>query len=251
MGAGAHSRPGSIPRRELVYALTYGSPTSVKTDMTIRSRLLLLVLALSLAPCATATPKIQLFALFKDKAIIMIDGSRRVLARDQTSPEGLKLLATDTQRELAEVEFNGRRETLRLGVISSAGFGETKDAGRVTLYADRSGFFYSDGRINDIAVRFLVDTGANTIALNSRVAERIGLDYKRTGRRGIASTAGGMVPMYSIRLTSVTVGNITLHNVEAGIIEGNHPVDVLLGMSFLGRLDMRRDGDRMELTKRY
>ncbi len=60
-----------------------------------------------------------------------------------------------------------------------------------------------------------------------------------------------MVPMYSMRLTSVTVGNITLHDIEAGVIEGDHPGDVLLGMSFLGRLDMRRDGDEMELTKRY
>ena len=231
--------------------MDYGPPTSVNTDMTLCSRVLLLVLALSLAPCAVATPKIQLFALFKDKAIIMIDGSRRVLAREQTSPEGLKLLATDTQRELAEVEFNGQRETLRLGVISSAGFGEARDSGRVTLYADRSGFFYSDGKINGSAVRFLIDTGANTIALSSRVAERIGLDYKGKGRRGVASTAGGMVPMYSMRLTSVTVGNITLHDVEAGVIEGDHPGDVLLGMSFLGRLDMRRDGDEMELTKRY
>lgn len=219
--------------------------------MSIRLRLLLLALAVCLVPCAAAAPKVQLFALFKNKAIILIDGARRVLARGQTSPEGLKLLATDTQRELAEVELNGRRETLRLGVVSSTGFGEAKDTGRVTLYADGSGFFYSDGRINDIAVRFLVDTGANTIALNSRIAERLGLDYRRNGRRGVASTAGGLVPMYSIRLTSVTVGSITLHDIEAGIIEGDHPVDVLLGMSFLGRLDMRRDGDKMELTKRY
>jgi aspartyl protease family protein len=219
--------------------------------MTIRLRLLLLALAVSLVPYAAAAQKVQLFALFKDKAIILIDGSRRVLVRGQTSPEGLKLLATDTQRELAEVELNGRRETLRLGVVSSAGFAEAKDSGHVMLYADRSGFFYSEGKINDTAVRFLIDTGANTIALNSRIADRIGLDYKRKGRRGVASTAGGVVPMYSIRLASVTVGSITLHDVEAGIIEGDHPVDVLLGMSFLGRLDMRRDGDKMELTKRY
>lgn len=219
--------------------------------MSIRLRLLLLALAVSLVPCAAAAPKVQLFALFKDKAIILIDGARRVLTRGQTSPEGLKLLATDTQRELAEVELDGRREMLRLGVVSSTGFGEAKDSGHVTLYADRSGFFYSDGEINNTAVRFLVDTGANTVALNSGMAKRIGLDYKRNGRRGVASTAGGLVPMYSMRLTSVTVGSITLHDVEAGIIEGDHPIDVLLGMSFLGRLDMRRDGDKMELSKRY
>lgn len=197
-----------------------------------------------------AADKIQLFALFKDKAIIKIDGARRVLARGEMSPEGLRLLATDTLLEVAEIELNGRRETLKLGVVSAVGFADAKTSGNVTLYADR-GFFYSDGKINGAPVKFLVDTGANAVALSSQAAKRIGLDYKREGRRGIASTAGGMVPMYSIKLESVTVGDITLYNVEAGVIEGDHPTDVLLGMSFLGRVDMKRDGDKMELTKRY
>jgi aspartyl protease family protein len=216
-------------------------------------RLTTLLLLATIAPAAPILPaaeKIQLFALFKDKAIIKIDGARRVLARGETSPEGVKLLATDTLQEFAEIELDGRRETLKLGAVSAVGFADPKQSGNVTLYADR-GFFYSDGEINGAAVRFLVDTGANAVALSSQAAERIGLDYKRTGRRGIASTAGGMVPMYSIKLDSVTVGDITLHNVEAGVIEGSHPTDVLLGMSFLGRVDMKRDGDKMELTKRY
>ena len=67
----------------------------------------------------------------------------------------------------------------------------------------------------------------------------------------MASTAASMVPMYSVKLDSVTVGDITLYNVGAGVIEGDHPTDVLLGMSFLGRVEMKRDGDKMELTKRY
>jgi aspartyl protease family protein len=212
--------------------------------------LFLLVTITLTAPSLFAAEKIQLFALFKDKAIIKIDGARRVLARGETSPEGVRLLATDTLLEVAEIELDGRRETLKLGVVSAAGFADPKTSGNVTLYADR-GFFYSDGKINGAPVRFLVDTGANAVALSSQAAKRIGLDYKRKGRRGIASTAGGMVPMYSIKLESVTVGDITLYNVEAGVIEGDHPTDVLLGMSFLGRVDMKRDGDKMELTKRY
>jgi aspartyl protease family protein len=219
--------------------------------MTARlTTLFLLVTIASVTPSLLAAEKIQLFALFKDKAIIKIDGARRVLVRGETSPEGVRLLATDTLHELAEIELNGRRETLKLGAVSAAGFAEPKGSGNVTLYADR-GFFYGDGKINGAPVRFLVDTGANAVALSSQAAELIGLDYKRKGRRGIASTAGGMVPMYSIKLDSVTVGDITLYNVDAGVIEGSHPTDVLLGMSFLGRVEMKRDGDKMELTKRY
>jgi aspartyl protease family protein len=205
----------------------------------------------ALSSTASAAQKLKLFALFQDKAIIKIDGTKRLLAAGETSPEGVKLIATDTHKELAEVEISGQRTTLRLGVISSAGFGQAKASDSITLWADRGGFFFSDGSINGAAVKFLIDTGANTIALNSRTAERIGLDYKRLGRRGLASTAGGMVAIYGLTLDSVSVGGITLYNVDAGVIEGDHPVDVLLGMSFLGRLNMTRDGDKLELTTRY
>lgn len=213
---------------------------------------LLTVAVMSMLPTwLGAVEKITVFALFENKAIIKIDGVRRVLAAGETSPEGVKLIRTDTEREFAEIEIEGQRETLRLGVVSSGGFDQDNASNSVTLWADRGGFFYTPGSINGVTVRFLVDTGANTIAMNSHTAERIGLDYKRHGRRGMAGTAGGFVSMYSIRLNTVTVGGITLHNVDAGVIVGSHPTDVLLGMSFLGRLNMRRDGNRMELTKRY
>lgn len=222
-----------------------------KADMpSLLTTLFLLVMITLAAPSLLAAERIQLFALFENKAILKINGARHVLARGETSPEGIKLVATDTVHEVAEIELNGRRETLKLGVVSAAGFAESKTSGNVTLYADR-GFFYSDGKINGAPVRFLIDTGANAVALSSQAAERIGLDYRREGRRGIASTAGGMVPMYSLKLESVTVGDITLYDVDAGVIEGSHPTDVLLGMSFLGRVEMKRDGNKMELTKRY
>jgi aspartyl protease family protein len=48
----------------------------------------------------------------------------------------------------------------------------------------------------------------------------------------------------------VQIGEITLHNVDAGVVEGNHPTEILLGMSFLGQLDMKRDSEKMELTHR-
>ncbi len=197
-----------------------------------------------------AASKIELFALFEHKAILKIDGARRVLAVGQTSPEGVKLIATDTSEETARIELDGRLEVLTLGVVASAGFADPKGAESITLWADSGGFFRTDGQINGRSVKFLIDTGANTIALNSRTAERIGLDYRRHGRPSLASTAGGVVRIYTIKLESVAVGGILLHNLDAGVIEGDHPNDVLLGMSFLGKLDMTRDGERLELRKR-
>lgn len=196
-----------------------------------------------------AADKITLHALFKNKAIIMIDGARRVLSVGQTSPEGLKLLDTDTREETARIEMNGRIDELRLGVVISAI--TPQGSGGATLFADPSGHFYADGSINGVPVRFLVDTGATSIAMNSAVARRIGVDYMKRGRPGIASTASGMVRTYQVKLKRVKVGDIVLHNVEAGVLEGGFPHDVLLGMSFLGRLNMKREGNRMELRKRY
>ena len=198
---------------------------------------------------APAVDQVTLHAVTKNKAIVLIDGARRVLVQGEKSPEGVRLVATDTRQEQAIVDIDGRREVLRLGVVVSA-FGRDS-AGAVTLYAEANGYFYANGSINGSPVRFLVDTGATTIAINSKEAERLGIDYKRHGKAGVAGTAGGFVQMYAVKLASVEIGAIRLHNVDAGVIEGHFPREALLGMSFLGRVDMRRDGEKMELTQRY
>ncbi len=197
---------------------------------------------------ASAVEKISLQALFKDKAIIVVDGKRRVLTSGEVSPEGVKLLATDTQEEKADVEIEGKREQLKLGVVV-AGF-SSKGKGNATLYPDRGGHFFIEGFVNGTPVHFLVDTGATVVAMNSVTANRIGIDYLKSGRPGVASTPAGYVRTYDIFLNSVQVGGITLYNVAGSVIEGNHPRETLLGMSFLGQLDMTRDGQKMELTER-
>ncbi len=208
----------------------------------------LLLIALFAPSWCGAVENIALHALFKDKAIVMIDGTRRVLKAGEASPEGVTLLATDTQAETADIEIGGKREQLRLGVVIRA-FRST-GKGVITLYAGTGGHFHADGLINGVAVRFLVDTGATSIAINSHLANRIGLDYQRNGEPAYAQTASGIVRSWTVRLREVSIGDITLHDVEAGVIEGAFPTEALLGMSFLGSLDMRREADRMELRER-
>lgn len=210
-----------------------------------------ILLALSLLGAAHsvgAATKLSLQALFKDKAIILIDGARRVLKTGETSPEGVKLVATDTQAETATVALDGKARILRLGVVASA----VTPGGRggVTLYAGQGGHFFADGFVNDVPVKFLVDTGATSIAMNSRHATRFGIDYRRTGKQGVSQTASGLVRTYNVTLGKVQIGEITLHNVSADIIEGNFPTEPLLGMSFLGQLDMKREDNRMDLRQR-
>lgn len=198
---------------------------------------------------AAAVEQITLHAVSQNKAIVLIDGARRVLVQGDASPEGVRLIATDTQAEQATVEIAGRREVLRLGVVISTFSGNA--ANSVTLYPEPNGYIYANGSVNGLPIRFLVDTGATTIAINSHDAERLGIDYKRHGKAGVASTASGLVRMYAVKLASVEIGGIRLQNIDAGVIEGSFPRDALLGMSFLGRLDMKRDGEKMELTQRY
>ena len=199
-------------------------------------------------PALSMATDISLYALFKDKAILQVDGTRRVLTVGTESPEGVKLVSTDTQAEEAVVEMKGKRETLRLGVIISAFQAVSRES--VTLYADSTGFFHAEGSINGVAMTFLVDTGANTIALNSATAKRAGIDFTK-GRAGTARTASGYARMYGLKLDTVKIGNIVLRNVEAGVIDGPQPEVPLLGMSFLSALEMRREGNKMELTRRY
>jgi len=195
-----------------------------------------------------AVADITLFALFKDKAILHIDGQRRVMSVGTVSPEGYKLVATYIAHDEAVVEKDGKQQTLKLGVVVSAFHTTTSDS--VMLHADSTGFFHADGSINGKSVRFLVDTGANTVALNAATANRLGIDYHK-GRPGTARTASGYARVYGITLTQVRIGDIVVHNVDAGVIEGPQPEVPLLGMSFLGSVNMKREGSRMELSKRY
>ena len=211
-------------------------------------RILVAVLLTVYGGSVYAVDEITLQALFKDKAIFMIDGARRVLSTGETSKEGVRLIATDTAAEEARVEIDGKREVVKLGIVMS-GFQPAKQAS-IILWAGSGGHFHADGSINGLPVRFLVDTGATIVALSSDEAQRLGIDYRKIGHPGYANTAGGVVRSYSLKLDKVEVGSITLYNVDAGIVEGSYPREPLLGMSFLGQLDMRREGETMELTKR-
>ena len=120
----------------------------------------------------------------------------------------------------------------------------------VTLAADSRGHFVVDGQVNGAHVRFLVDTGATFVSLPSGDAARLGIDL-RSARRGISQTANGPVTVYRTTLESVTVGGVTLYNVEAAIHDSRGLDIALLGMSFLNRTEMRRDGGSLTLTKRF
>ena len=104
--------------------------------------------------------------------------------------------------------------------------------------------------MNGKPVRFVVDTGATLIALPAGEARRLSIDYQK-GRKAMMRTANGNIPGYVVKLDTVSIGTVTIYDVDAVVLEGNGLEAPLLGMSFLNRMNMTREGDIMTLTRRY
>ena len=110
--------------------------------------------------------------------------------------------------------------------------------------------YLTSGSVNGYTVDFMVDTGASVIAINGETAKRLGLDYLNANQIGVR-TASGVELAYSIELESVQLGDISLENVAAVVIDGPEPQRALLGMSFLNAFDMERKGERLDLRQKF
>jgi aspartyl protease family protein len=212
-----------------------------------RLALTLLTFALAL-PALAQAPRVRVLALFPDTAMLEIDGRQRLMRAGQGSPEGVRLISAD-QHE-AVVEIAGRRETVTFGT-SVGGTFAAPESREVTIYRDAKGAYTTVGSINGRTVSFMVDTGATAIAMSSDEARRLGIVYRLDGDPVGVTTASGTVPGHRVALDRVTVGDITLRNVEALVIPGDLPEQVLLGLTFLNRVDMRQDGTVMVLRTKY
>lgn len=201
-----------------------------------------------LAGPAQAVESIVVLGLFKNKAIVKIDGKQRVLRQHKKSPEGVLLISADS--DAAVLEIDGKRDTYTLGREISTHFSKP-DLVSVNLYRNEIGMYTTVGSINGLPVKFLVDTGATYIAMNGFQARRLGIDYLLSGKPSIVSTASGVERAYDVTLDKVTVGDITLNHIQAVVLDGPSPQDVLLGMSFLGKLEMRNTGQILELKKKF
>jgi aspartyl protease family protein len=105
----------------------------------------------------------------------------------------------------------------------------------VVLKRGLDGHYRAEALINGQKVNVLVDTGATGVAISQAVADRLQLKSVSAIR---TATANGDAVGYLVRLESVKLGGLEANNVSASIAPGLQG-DVLLGMSFLGRLDVR------------
>ena len=194
-----------------------------------------------------AAPEIIASGLFKDKALLTIDGKPRLLKVGASSPEGVKLLSSNSQQ--ASILVEGQTLTLHLSERISTAFKKPKFS-EVKIPRSSNGHYFTAGTINGRSAKFMVDTGATVIAMNINEARRLGIDL-RQAKPGMSSTAGGMVETFRVVLDKVSVGSVTLHSIPASVIKGNFPEQILLGNSFLSKVEMTEQSGVLVFRKKY
>ncbi|WP_316365056.1 retropepsin-like aspartic protease family protein [Candidatus Thiodiazotropha sp. CDECU1] len=209
---------------------------------------MLLLLAAIYPAQVFAVDQIVVEALFTDKAMVTIDGVRRLLKLDKPSPEGVRLISSNSKEAVIEVE--GERRTYPLGGHITTRFSKP-DLVTAKVWRNQAGAYTTVGTINGRTVNFMVDTGATAVAMHANQAKRLGISYKLDGKRIIVNTASGTANAYDVTLDRVQVGEITLNNVRGFVIDTNGPARVLLGMSFLNRVKMEDQGAVLLLEKRF
>jgi len=207
--------------------------------------------------CLSLLASAAAFAAADDVALIGVIGDKAaVLAIAGGEPKTVKVGQTwsgvtviTVTHERATVEIEGKRRELSLGQHYRAGGQVAATRESVTLAADARGHFFADAVVNGIPMRFVIDTGATAVALSAADASRLGIDWHNGARRTM-QTANGATTGYLVKLDKVRVGSIELHDVDGVVLEQGMGVG-LLGMTFLNRVDMRRDGDTMTLIRRF
>lgn len=201
------------------------------------------------SPLGVAAQTVSMAGSIGDsKALLMINGAPHTLAVGSTV-KGVTLKRVMPGQ--AEVEVGGKSLLVAIGgaPASVGGGGGGGATGReILIAAGPGGHFVTSGQINGKPVQFMVDTGATVVAIGRMEAERLGIDWK-AGQRGMGHTAAGVVPTYSVSLTSVRIGDVEVFGVNAMIMPSEMPF-VLLGNSFLSRFSMRREASVMKLEKR-
>ena len=93
---------------------------------------------------AQAVDTIEVQALFKGRAVMLLDGKRRLLKVGETSPEGVTLITASSKG--AEIEVGGKRRTLALGRRIGSNFAGPREQ-KIRVIADAQGMYRTSGSI--------------------------------------------------------------------------------------------------------
>jgi aspartyl protease family protein len=216
--------------------------------MQLNNHLAIFILGLGIATAAAAETQVNVVGLFNGKAVLIINhGAPRTLSVGQTSGD-VKLVEANSSKAVLEIE--GKRKELSMGQAATVVGAAGAAPGSVTLYADSAGHHFTEGQVNGAPLKFIVDTGATSIVMNSGDAKFADIDYRK-GEKIQMQTANGIVSGYLVVINSLRLGSMMLNQIDGVVLEGGSPSVVLLGMSALSRLEMKREGIALTLTKKY
>ncbi len=207
----------------------------------VTSALVVVTLQAKAAPSA-----VELEALLGDTAVLMINGQRKTL-RVGESFAGITLVAA--QPTTATLAIDGLEQTVGFSQRVATTFQQTTEQ-VVTIPRDAMMQYQTNAIINGRSVLVLVDTGANMVALSSRQAAAMNIDYQ-AGTPAQVETASGLTSAHAITLQSVSVGGIQVESVPAMVVEGAYPASVLLGMSYLRHVKLQEHNGILSLSRNH
>lgn len=108
-------------------------------------------------------------------------------------------------------------------------------AGAASLTKSSDGHYWAEAEVEGRWIKFLVDTGASTVALTGADARRLGLDLNALSFDRDVITANGPTKAAKVMLEHVAVAGARVDGVSAVVVRDGLPTS-LLGMSYLGRL---------------
>lgn len=195
-----------------------------------------------------AVEQLEVQALMPGMVVLLIDGERVTLKANQTSPQGVKMISADTKSTVLEVD--GKQKTYQMGTTVSTSY---TPRSKITeqIMIDSMGMFKTHGSINGHSVALLVDTGATSVSMSARDARKLGIQYRLDGQPIKTNTASGVADAWRVKLKSVRLGQLLERNVEGVVVDGDYPKTVLLGMTFLNRMKVEKEGIKMTITKKH
>ena len=114
------------------------------------------------------------------------------------------------------------------------------------LQREGNGHFYVHAKVNGQLVRFVVDTGATSVALTEDDARRAGIKVDRQDYQIVGEGAGGPVRGQRVQIGSIEVEGKLVNDISGAVLEGASIS--LLGQSYLSKLtEVKMAGEYMVL----
>lgn len=201
----------------------------------------------ALASVKHTAPEIKVLGLFKNTAVLNINDQRTVLRVGEQKHGDLRLLAADSEKALIEVA--GKRLELSLSTGGGIRTDLPVNSGHSAHLISNGGLYSVTGSVNGQLADFVVDTGASYITMSPEQARRLNLDYSNA-KKVMMHTANGKATAHVFTIKSVRIGSIELHDIEGAVMYDLSSSKILLGMSFLGQVEMQHNAGLMVLKQR-